>query len=240
MSLHQAFGAFLYWLWSGCLRGRVAKRVIALWHIFSIRSSIGSIATCASNESVGEVMNHPITASVPACCTVASFFMALIEPFLFPFAFLPCMGVHQMLMPYRIVGSATLTYNFLAPFRVSPQVSLVRCWICDAHFEPFLQTCASCGPQLRCWSRIILRYFALAEGSSMTLGSTSRGRAFLTPWCAKSISANLLYSIDKLCDLDQFIIPLSLVIILASSSCASSNVLANAVRIVSSIIPLYL
>ena len=100
---------FLTGACSGCLRSNVASLVIALWHIFSIQSSIGGIAACASNESVGELLNPPVIANVPACCTITSFFMALIEPFLLPFAFLLCIGVHQMSMPYSILGSATLT-----------------------------------------------------------------------------------------------------------------------------------
>ena len=73
--------------------------------------------------------------------------------------------------------------------------------------KPFLPACATWGPQLRCWSNTIPRYFALAMGSIVISCSVSEGRAFLTPWCEKLISASLLYSIEELQDLDQSIIP---------------------------------
>src|ERR1700761_976325 len=90
-----AFELLLIGAESGCSLGRVAIRVIALWQIFSTLSSIGSKLACASSVSVGVVLSPPVTASAPALCVDESFLIVLTDPFLLPFAFFPCIGVHQ-------------------------------------------------------------------------------------------------------------------------------------------------
>jgi hypothetical protein len=141
--LMYLFALFLISLCNGWEGGRAAILVYALWHAFSTWRSIGKSAACASSESVGEVLKPPVIARAPACCTEDNFLMKPTKPLLPPLSFLPCRGVHQTSMLYMMRGSATLTYNFLAPLGVSPHDGLVSLQICKVHFAPLPQTCAS-------------------------------------------------------------------------------------------------
>src|SRR6267154_1668345 len=106
--------------------------------------------------------------------------------------------MHHISIAYSTLGSATLMYSLLAYLGVILQDGLAALLIWAAHFEPFSVTCTSCSFHLRCWSKITPRYFVLATGETDLYGRCSCGCGFLLFWCAKSISASLLYSNGEL------------------------------------------
>ena len=68
-----------------------------------------------------------------------------------------------------------LVNSFLAPFGVSPQVGLANLLTCNAHVDPMPLVSASWGAQLRCWSRMMPRYFVFGVGSMVMFGRTRGG-----------------------------------------------------------------
>src|ERR1700674_243420 len=106
----------------------------------------------ASRVSVGDVRRPPVTARVPALCTLISFPVIIAVPLiaLGRFHLSAGGGWYQTSAPYRIFGSTTPMYRRLAYFGVTPQLGLAICLICTAQFDPFSSTCAHCCDQLRC------------------------------------------------------------------------------------------
>ena len=188
----------------------------------------------ALSVSVGEMRRLPVMAIEPALWSVASCFKTLADPLNLRSLLSPCMGWHHRSAPYMIFGRATLMYSLRAYFGVMPHVGLAILRIWAAHFPPFSIAYACWAFQLRCWSSITPRYLVLGAGLTSPLGRAREVLSFVLAGCAKSTNVSLEYSSGELCVLDQLMTPPLLVIISASSSCASSKVLAMAISRASS------